>query len=70
MRDFLIVLANFLLYITLALLSIPLGVAVLVVCLLIVGLVIGVGLPIAIALGLFGLPVYALYILKEYLNEL
>ena len=70
MKDFLIVLANFLLYITLAVLSIPLGVAVLVVCLLIVGLVIGVGLPIAIALGLLGLPVYVLYILKEYLNEL
>lgn len=70
MRDFLIGLANFLLIIAIAVLSIPLGIATLVVCFVIVGLVIGVGLPIAIALGLLGLPVYALYELKEYLNEL
>ena len=70
MRDFLIGLANFLLSIALAVLSIPFGIATLVVCLILIGLVIGVGLPIAIAIGLLGLPVYALYELKEYLNEL
>ena len=70
MRDFLIILAKNLLDIALAVLSIPFGIAALVVCLILVGLVIGVGLPIAIALGLLGLPVYALYELKEYLNEL
>lgn len=70
MRDFLIGLANILLSIALAVLSIPLGVTTLVVCFVIVGLVIGVGLPIAIALGLLGLPVYTLYVLKEYINEL
>lgn len=70
MGDFLIGLLKFLLDIAIAVLSIPLGIAALVVCLLLVGLVIGVGLPIAIALGLLGLPVYALYELKEYLNEL
>lgn len=70
MGDFLIGLANVLLSIAIAILSIPLGIATLVVCFVIVGLVIGVGLPIAIALGLLGLPVYALYELKEYLNEL
>ena len=70
MRDFLIGLAIFLLSIAIAVLSIPFGIATLVVCFVIVGLVIGVGLPIAIALGVLGLPVYALYELKEYLNEL
>ena len=70
MGDFLIGLANVLLSIAIAILSIPLGIATLVVCFVIVGLVIGVGLPIAIALGVLGLPVYALYELKEYLNEL
>ena len=70
MRDFLIGLAKFLISIAIAVLSIPLGIATLVVCFVIVGLVIGVGLPIAIALGLLGLPVYALYELKEYLNEM
>ena len=70
MGDFLIGLAKFLLSIALAVLSIPFGIASLVVCFLLVGLVFGVGLPIAIALGVLGLPVYALYELKEYLNEL
>ena len=70
MRDFLIGLANFLLYIAIAVLSIPFGIASAVVCLALVVLVIGVGLPTAIALGVLGLPVYALYELKEYLNEL
>ena len=70
MRNFLIGLAKILLYIALAVLSIPLGITTLAVCFILVVLVIGVGLPIAIALGLLGLPVYALYELKEYLNEL
>ena len=70
MRDFLIGLANFLLIIAIAVLSIPFGIASAVVCMALVVLVIGVGLPTAIALGLLGLPVYALYELKEYLNEL
>jgi hypothetical protein len=70
MRDFLIGLANFLISISIAVLSIPFGIASAVVCLALVVLAIGVGLPIAIALGLLGLPVYALYELKEYLNEL
>jgi hypothetical protein len=70
MRNFLIGLANFLLIIAIAVLSIPFGIASAVVCLSLVALVIGVGLPIAIALGLLGLPVYVLYELKEYLNEL
>ena len=70
MREFLIGLANALISIALAILSIPLGIATLVVCFVVVALVIGVGLPIAIALGVLGLPVYALYELKEYLNEL
>lgn len=70
MGDFLIGLVKFLLDIAIAVLSIPLGIAGLVVCLALVVLVIGVGLPIAIALGVLGLPVYALYELKEYLNEL
>jgi hypothetical protein len=70
MRDFLIGLAKFLLSIAIAVLSIPFGITSAVVCLALVVLVIGVGLPIAIALGLLGLPVYALYELKEYLNEL
>ena len=70
MRDFLIRLANILLSIAIAILSIPFGVASAVVCLALVALVIGVGLPIVIALGLLWLPVYALYELKEYLNEL
>lgn len=70
MGDFLIGLANVLLSIALAVLSIPLGIATLVVCFVLVGLVIGVGIPIAIALGVLGLPVYALYMLREYINEL
>ena len=70
MGDFLIGLVNVLLSLALAILSIPLGIATLVVCFVLVGLVIGVGLPIAIALGVLGLPVYALYVLREYINEL
>lgn len=70
MRDFLIGLVNALLSIAIAVLSIPFGIASAVVCLALVVLVIGVGLPTAIALGLLWLPVYALYELKEYLNEL
>jgi hypothetical protein len=70
MGDFLKGLVIFLLNIALAVLSIPFGIASLVVCFLLVGLVIGVGLPIAIALGVLGLPVYALYEFKEYLNEM
>ena len=70
MGDFLIGLANFLLSIAIAVLSIPFGIAALVVGLALVVLVIGVGLPTAIAVGLLALPVYALYELKEYLNEL
>lgn len=70
MRDFLIGLAKVLLTIAIAVFYIPFGIAALVVCLALVGLVIGVGLPIAIALGLLGLPCYGLYELKEYLNEL
>lgn len=70
MRDFLIGLAKVLLTIAIAVLSIPFGIATLVVCLILVGLVIGVGIPIAIALGVLGLPVYVLYELREYLNEL
>jgi hypothetical protein len=70
MGEILIGLAIFLLDVALALFSIPLGIATLVVCFIIVGLVIGVVIPIAIALGLLGLPVYVLYELKEYLNEL
>ena len=70
MRDFLIGMAIFLLDIALAILSIPLGIATLAVCFILVVLIIGVGFPIAIAFGMLGLPVYALYMLKEYLNEL
>ena len=70
MRDFLIGMVESLLDIAIAVFSIPLCIAALVVCFRIVVLVIGVGFPIAIALGLLGLPVYALYELKEYLNEL
>ena len=70
MGDFLIGLAKFLLSIAIAVLSIPFGIASAVVGLALVALVIGVGLPTAIALGLLALPVYALYELKEYLNEL
>lgn len=70
MRNFLIGLAKFLLSIAIAILSIPFGIASAAVCLALVVLVIGVGLPTAIALGVLGLPVYALYELKEYLNEL
>ena len=70
MRDFLIGLAKVLLTIAIAVFYIPFGIASLVVCLSLVALVIGVGIPIAIALGLLGLPFYALYELKEYLNEL
>ena len=70
MGDFLKGLVIFLLNIAIAVLSIPFGIAALVVGLALVVLVIGVGLPIAIALGLLGLPFYALYELKEYLNEL
>ena len=70
MGDFLIGLAKFLLNIAIAVLSIPFGIAALVVCLALVALVIGVGLTTAIALGLLALPVYALYELMEYLNEL
>lgn len=70
MRDFLIGLAKVLLTIAIAVLSIPFGIATLVVCLILVGLVIGVGIPIAIALGVLGLPVYVLYELREYINEL
>ena len=70
MRDFIIGLAKFLISIAIAVLSIPFGIASAVVCLALVVLVIGVGLPTAIALGVLGLPVYALYELKEYLNEL
>lgn len=70
MIEILIGLVKFLLDIAIAVLSIPFGIVALVVCLVLVVLVIGVGLPIAIALGLLVLPVYALYELKEYLNEL
>ena len=70
MGEILIGLVKFLLSIALDVLSIPFGFASAVVCLALVVLVIGVGLPIAIALGVLGLPVYALYELKEYLNEL
>ena len=70
MRDFLIGLAKVLLTISIAVLSIPFGIASAVVCLTLVVLGIGGGLPTAIALGVLGLPVYALYELKEYLNEL
>lgn len=70
MGEILIGLVKFLLDIAIAVLSIPFGIASLVVCLALVVLVFGVGLPTAIALGLLALPVYALYELKEYLNEL
>ena len=70
MGDFLIGLVKFLLDIAMSVFFIPFGIASLVVCFILVGLVIGIGLPIAIALGLLALPVYALYELKEYLNEL
>ena len=70
MRDFLIGLAKVLLTIAIAVFYIPFGIAALVVGLALVALVIGVGLPIAIALSLLALPAYALYELKEYLNEL
>ena len=70
MGEILIGLVKFLLDIAIAVLSIPFGIAALVVGLALVALVIGVGLPIAIALGLLALPAYALYELKEYLNEL
>lgn len=62
MGDFLIGLVKILLDIAIAVLSIPLGIAIAL-------LVIGVVFTIAV-IGLLALPVYALYILNEYLNEL
>lgn len=70
MRDFLIGLAKVLLTIAISVFYIPFVIAYGVVCLALIVIVVGVGLPTAIALGLLALPVYALYELKEYLNEL
>ena len=48
---------------------IPLCVVSAVIYLILFSLAIGVGVPIVIALGLLGLPMYALFELKDYLNN-
>lgn len=64
--DFLTALIQLLIYIV----SIPLGLVSLAAAIILVVVVLAIGIPTAIAVGLLAAPLYLLYELREYLNEL